>query len=118
MGFACAIESNRPNFDIRRLQEIENRQPIIRRKIGINNNGLAWVLLSSTKQGKEAEDKAHKDDSDSALLDAIAAAIPKGTAQGLGYYLKARRGRIVGGLRLRETHDKKQKTWAYRVQEL
>ncbi|MBV5269319.1 MAG: hypothetical protein JZU55_04595, partial [Afipia sp.] len=53
----------------------------------------------------ELFDLAHEC-SDNVLVDAIGAAVPKATAKGFGLYLKARQGRIVGGMRLEATYSK------------
>ena len=53
--------------------------------------------------------------SDDMLADAIDGAVPKATTKALGLYLKAKSGRMLGGLTLRGKYNKDQKIWRYRV---
>lgn len=53
--------------------------------------------------------------SDGVLTEAIYAAVPKATTKSLGNYLRAREGRIVGGLHLEGNFSKKRKIWLYKV---
>jgi hypothetical protein len=56
--------------------------------------------------------------SDDMLMDAINGAVTKASTKLLGQYLKAKAGRIVGGLMLRGAYNKNQKIWRYRVVEV
>lgn len=55
---------------------------------------------------------------DNLLTEAIMAAVPKATAKSFGLYLKARQGRIVGGMHLEASYSKNRKLWVYRVKKV